>query len=82
MVQPLALRFSPDRRRFGLARMQAYFQSSPPISSRRQVRLFLRALRDFAAGEPQHDDITVLIAIAWSSPCMGPIQDCDSYVQP
>jgi serine phosphatase RsbU (regulator of sigma subunit)/anti-sigma regulatory factor (Ser/Thr protein kinase) len=54
--------FSPDHRRFGLARMQAYFQSSPHTSSRRQVRLFLRALRDFAAGEPQHDDITVLIA--------------------
>ena len=53
--------FSPDHRRYGLDRMKAFFQSSPHTSSKRQVRLFLRALRDFADGEPQHDDITVLI---------------------
>jgi len=53
--------FSPDSRRYGLERMRAFFQASPPTSSHRQVRLFLRSLRDFAAGEPQHDDITVMI---------------------
>ncbi|MFN5698248.1 MAG: SpoIIE family protein phosphatase [Cyanobacteriota bacterium] len=54
--------FSPDNRRFGLDRMQAFFRTSPTTSSPRLVRHFLRALRDFAADEPQHDDITVLIA--------------------
>ena len=53
--------FSPDNRRYGLERMRSYFEASPQTNSQRQVRLFLRSLRDFAAGEPQHDDITVLI---------------------
>lgn len=53
--------FSPDNRRFGLDRMRTFFQNSPHTSSHRQVRLFMRELRDFADGEPQHDDITVLI---------------------
>ena len=53
--------FSPDKRRYGLERMRTFFQASPHTSSPRQVRLFLRSLRDFAAGEPQHDDITVLV---------------------
>lgn len=53
--------FSPDSLRFGLDRMREFFQDSPHTSSHRQVRLFLRALQDFAAGEAQHDDITVLI---------------------
>lgn len=53
--------FSADNRRYGLERMRAFFQASPTTSSPRLVRHFLRSLRDFAAGEPQHDDITVLI---------------------
>ena len=71
--------FSPDNRRFGLDRMRAFFQSSPQVSSHRQVRLFLRALREFAAGEPQHDDITVLIVQRHRS---EPLDDAASAAEP
>ena len=71
--------FSPDNRRFGLERMRAFFQTSPQVSSHRQVRLFLRALRDFAAGEPQHDDITVLIVQRHRA---GPLENGTSAAEP
>jgi serine phosphatase RsbU (regulator of sigma subunit)/anti-sigma regulatory factor (Ser/Thr protein kinase) len=47
--------------RFGLPRLLDLMGEKPPLSSRRQVRALMRKLREFADGELQHDDITMLL---------------------
>jgi len=53
--------FNPEGGRFGLPRLLDRLSEQPTQSSRRQVRLLMRELRTFAAGEVQRDDITMLL---------------------
>lgn len=53
--------FNREGGRFGLPRLLDRLGAQPPQSSRRQVRLLMRELRTFAAGEDQRDDITMML---------------------
>lgn len=53
--------FNSAGKRFGIHSMKAFLASPPTTTAPRLVRVFLRHLRDYAAGEPQHDDITLMV---------------------
>lgn len=53
--------FDRRGRRFGLPRLLDRLGTLEPQGSRRLVRLLMRELREFAAGEVQRDDITMLL---------------------
>jgi len=53
--------FDRQGQRFGLPRLVELLGTQEPRASRRQVRLLMRALREFAGGEVQRDDITMLL---------------------
>jgi serine phosphatase RsbU (regulator of sigma subunit)/anti-sigma regulatory factor (Ser/Thr protein kinase) len=53
--------FDRQGHRFGLPRLLERFGTLSATSSHRQVRLLMRELRQFAAGEVQRDDITMLL---------------------
>lgn len=54
--------FSPSRERYGFKRMEDFLGQIQAAGMPRLVKTFMRDLRDFADGEPPHDDITILAA--------------------
>jgi sigma-B regulation protein RsbU (phosphoserine phosphatase) len=52
--------FNADGNRFGIRNMKAFLASPPTTTAPRLVRAFLRHLRDYAAGEPQRDVVTLM----------------------
>lgn len=67
--------FNADHRRYGLERMETFFSEVDVSSCSRLIRQFMRSLRDFAGGEPQHDDITLLAIRRLRKPCSSPVED-------
>lgn len=53
--------FNQQGQRFGLPRLVELLGSQEPQGSRRKVRVVMRALREFAGGDLQRDDITMLL---------------------
>jgi sigma-B regulation protein RsbU (phosphoserine phosphatase) len=70
--------FDSQHRRYGLDGMETFFSGIVVNSSSRLIRKFMRSLRDFAGGEPQHDDITLLAARLL--PRTGYARDKDAFV--
>jgi serine phosphatase RsbU (regulator of sigma subunit)/anti-sigma regulatory factor (Ser/Thr protein kinase) len=52
--------FSAEKERYGLKRLAAFLQSVETRRCSRLVRAIMRDLRQFAQGEYQHDDITLI----------------------
>ena len=63
--------FSTNRERYGLKRLQSFIARAEPQRCTRLVRALMRDLKQFAQGEYQHDDIT-LIALRRRQPTGQP----------
>lgn len=52
--------FSTAKERYGLKRLETFLQAAEPQRCTRLVRAIMRDLKQFAHGEYQHDDITLI----------------------
>ena len=58
---------------FGVQRVEQVLREHPRADSAALARHMLQAVRDFACGAPQDDDVTMVLLKRWASECHGPV---------